>query len=253
MTVSAYGIRVARDAFPNYTPQRIYMPLHSKIYEDRGKMFPVLIIDEAHQAKNPDSLLSKAIQNLRYHHAFLLTATPIHKSWNDLGGMILLLPGSPFKSFKHFQRVFPMPPPARNEVGRKGLREPFSTVLIELLNGMILARPKSVPDLQSCEQSIPLAEKDADTTHPLDQEFRRSDSDEHVSQPLPTHEELHKAIEDCNAQWKASGVTPYLGNTGLRSKEPLMQRGESEEANNSNEDNGDSDNDNHSDGMDLDA
>lgn len=114
-------------------------------------MFPVIIIDEAHDAKNADLLLSQAIRNLPYHHAFLLTATPVYNSWNDLGGILLLLPWSPFKSFEHFRRVFPVPPPAPNEVGRKGPQEPFFTVLIELLSGVVLARAESVLDFLEWE------------------------------------------------------------------------------------------------------
>ncbi|KAM0212206.1 hypothetical protein ACHAPA_007371 [Fusarium lateritium] len=125
MTVSAFGIQVARKSFPGHKQQHIHMPLHSKMYKDRGRMGTVLIVDEAHDAKNADSLLSNAIRTIRYHYAFLLTATPIYNSWNDLGGIILLLPGSPFSPFDHFRRVFPVPPPAPNEVGRKA-REPFS-------------------------------------------------------------------------------------------------------------------------------
>jgi hypothetical protein len=120
MTVSAYGIRVANRMFPNHKHQRIHMPLHSQIYQDRGKMFPVLVIDESHDAKNADSLLSNTIRTLQYHHYFLLTATPVYNSWKDLGRINLLLPRSPFKSFEHFRHVFPVPPSAPNEVGRKG-------------------------------------------------------------------------------------------------------------------------------------
>jgi hypothetical protein len=80
MTVSAYGIRVANKAFPKFKHKHIHMPLHSKVYEDRGKMVTVLITDEAHDAKNGDSLLSNAARTLRYHHAFLLTAIPVCNS-----------------------------------------------------------------------------------------------------------------------------------------------------------------------------
>lgn len=148
---SAYGIRVANTMFPNQSYQRIHLPLHSEIFQDREKMFPVIIIDEAHDAKNAGLLLSQAIRNLPYHHAFLLTATPVYNSWNDLGGILLLLPRTPFESFEYFRRAFRIPPSDLNEVGRKGPQEPLFTVLIELLSGVILARPESVSNFVEYE------------------------------------------------------------------------------------------------------
>ncbi|KAM0246298.1 hypothetical protein ACHAP5_004771 [Fusarium lateritium] len=64
MAVSAFGLQVARKSFPGHKQRYIHMPLYSKMYKDRGKMFPVLIVDKAHDAKNADSLLSNAIRTM---------------------------------------------------------------------------------------------------------------------------------------------------------------------------------------------
>ncbi|KIL83832.1 hypothetical protein FAVG1_12982 [Fusarium avenaceum] len=63
---SAHGIRVANTMFLNQNYQHIHLPLHSEIFQNKEKVFPVIIIDEAHDAKNADLLLSQAVRNLPY-------------------------------------------------------------------------------------------------------------------------------------------------------------------------------------------
>ncbi|QPC66833.1 hypothetical protein HYE67_009064 [Fusarium culmorum] len=146
-TVESHGIETARKLFPNYQHKTIPQPLHSKRYQLMDQQFPVLIVDEAHDAKNPESLYHQAIIRLSYHNAFLLTATPIFNTWYDLNGILMLLPGSPFKSDDDFRRIFPVPPPFPSQVGRNGPEGPFLRLLQHLISGTILARPKSISDI----------------------------------------------------------------------------------------------------------
>lgn len=151
----AYGVNidVAKRCFPKYIHKRKPQPLHSGLYRYLNQQFSVLILDEAHDARNPDSLLYAAVQSLDYLHAFLLTATPLYNSWNDIGGILTLLPGSPFMSFEHFRHIFPLPPVADEaEVGRKGPEEPILSLLVHLIQGCVLARPKAVLGLKQFRQ-----------------------------------------------------------------------------------------------------
>jgi hypothetical protein len=134
----------------------VHQPLHSKDYWNLNQLFPILIVDEVHDAKDPESLYHKAIMELAYHNTFLLTATPIFNTWHDVGGILLLLPGSPFKSIEEFRRVFPITPPYQGEVGRKGPEGHFLQLLKHFLSRIILYRPKSVlicPHEEHCKKA----------------------------------------------------------------------------------------------------
>ncbi|OBS27179.1 hypothetical protein FPOA_01120 [Fusarium poae] len=146
-TVKTSGIQEAEELFPKYHHKKIHMPLHSPQYRWLNRLFPVLIVDEAHDARNPESIYHQAIRELPYHNAFLLTATPIFNTWRDIGGILLFLPGSPFKSVDDFRRVFAIPPSLQGQVGRKGPEGPFIRLLQHLVSGAVLARPNSVSDL----------------------------------------------------------------------------------------------------------
>ncbi|PCD45426.1 hypothetical protein AU210_000860 [Fusarium oxysporum f. sp. radicis-cucumerinum] len=153
----AYGVNidVAKRCFPKYIHKRKPQPLHSGLYRYLNQQFSVLILDEAHDARDPDSLLYAAVQSLDYLHAFLLTATPLYNSWNDIGGILTLLPGSPLMSFEHFRHIFPLPPlEDEAEVGRKGPEEPILSLLIHLIQGSVLARPKAVLGLKQFRQHV---------------------------------------------------------------------------------------------------
>ncbi|KAF5676943.1 global transactivator [Fusarium heterosporum] len=80
VSVITHGIHAAKEMFKGYRHNRLSKPLHNERYEDTDKAFSVLIFDEAHDAKNEDSILSEAIRALSYKYAFLVTATPIFNS-----------------------------------------------------------------------------------------------------------------------------------------------------------------------------
>lgn len=147
LIANTYDIALAREMCPGIRERRIKVPLHSELYQEWNKRIPVVIFDEAHDFKNEDTLAHKAALSLDYHHAFLLTATPMYNSWTDVGGIVSLLPGSPFLGLDHYKRTFAAMPPEINSVARKGPEGPFHDMMIEFLRGLIVARPKAVLQL----------------------------------------------------------------------------------------------------------
>lgn len=144
LIANTYDIALAREMCPGILERRIKVPLHSELYQEWNRRIPVIIFDEAHDYKNEETLAQKAALSLDYHHAFLLTATPMYNSWTDVGGIVSLLPGSPFLDLDHYKRTFAAMPPDINSVARKGPEGPFYNMMIEFLRGIIVARPKSV-------------------------------------------------------------------------------------------------------------
>ncbi|CEI64840.1 hypothetical protein FVEN_g3338 [Fusarium venenatum] len=151
-TVKSDGIGAARKLFPKLNPKKLNMSTSTDLYHLRNRLFPVLIIDEAHDAKNPESQYHQAIRQIPCHNMFLLTATPIFNTWHDIRGILLLFPGSPFRSIDDFHRVFALAP-LHGKVGRGGPAGPFLILLRHLLSGVVVARPKSVTDLPPIHQN----------------------------------------------------------------------------------------------------
>jgi len=60
----------------------------------RGVAFSTVILDEAHDIKNPDSQIARVARSLVAEHRFVLTGTPIENSLRDLWSLMhFLLPG----------------------------------------------------------------------------------------------------------------------------------------------------------------
>jgi len=57
-----------------------YLPLHSRLYKQEGKIISTLILNKSHIAKKEDTQLNVAIRSLRYGHAFSLSRTPIYNT-----------------------------------------------------------------------------------------------------------------------------------------------------------------------------
>ncbi|KAM0196771.1 hypothetical protein ACHAPI_005652 [Fusarium lateritium] len=148
LIANAYDISLAREMCPGMKQEkRIKVPLHSELYREWNKRIPVVIIDEAHDFKNEETVAQKVALSLDYDHAILLTATPMYNSWKDVGGIVSLLPGTPFLDVDHYKRTFAAMPPGVNSVVQKGPEGPFFNMMAHFLRGTILARPKSVLNL----------------------------------------------------------------------------------------------------------
>ncbi|KAM5370284.1 hypothetical protein ACJZ2D_008580 [Fusarium nematophilum] len=124
------------------TLERPRVPLHSTYYDMISRNIAVLIVDEAHAAKHENSKLSEAIRTLKYHHALLLTGTPIYTNPKDFGSMLMLLPNPPFASASHFCDM----------LGTGTMPD----ILEKLVAALVLARPKTAPDPIYLDVSVSL-------------------------------------------------------------------------------------------------
>jgi hypothetical protein len=156
LIANTYDIALAREMCPGMRERRIKVPFHSKLYQEWNRRIPVVIFDEAHDYKNEETLAQKAALSLDYHHACLLTATPMYNSWTDVGGIVSLLPGSPFLDLDldHYKRTFAAMPPDISSVARKGPEGPFYAMMINFLRGIIVERSKSVLKLPTTIKEV---------------------------------------------------------------------------------------------------
>ncbi|KAM6528225.1 hypothetical protein FALCPG4_009226 [Fusarium falciforme] len=87
-TIHAFDIQVAQKRFPNRKMVRPSLPLHPWVYNGSNRNISVLILDESHDAQDESTLLNAAVRSLEYHHAFLISGTPMKNSWRDLAGPV---------------------------------------------------------------------------------------------------------------------------------------------------------------------
>jgi superfamily II DNA or RNA helicase len=107
--------------------------------------FAVLVADEVHQSKDPNSLRSRALRAMNVDFALALTGTPIENSWRDLWTLCdFSVPGR-LGTLREFQTAYP-PEGDVGEVGAK-LAETLSPVLIRRTRRDILDQ------LPSCSQT----------------------------------------------------------------------------------------------------
>lgn len=65
-----------------------------------------LIVDKAQNVKNLSSQAHQAIKELRYESIILISDTFITNRWDEIYGLIDLMPCNPFPSIHHFHHVF---------------------------------------------------------------------------------------------------------------------------------------------------
>jgi hypothetical protein len=127
------------------------LPLHSALYGKLKSEISILIVDEAHIAKNYDSQLNQAIRSLSCHHTFLLSGTPIPNQWHAILGQTVLLPGSPFKDKTHFESVCGMRSYSRLETTQRAIQsmdQSDGALKNQLIN--------AVRDYQPCHTALQL-------------------------------------------------------------------------------------------------
>ncbi len=71
----------------------------------RKRRAQYLIIDEAHEIRNSDSLRHKALAKLGTSRRLLLTGTPLHNNLQELCSLLYFLNPTLFGSFKSFENV----------------------------------------------------------------------------------------------------------------------------------------------------
>ncbi len=103
-----------------------------------GAPFACLVMDEAHQVKNPDSLTHKALFEIPARLKVAVTGTPVENSLTDLWGIFALLMPGLLGSRAQFERRFLREETTGEEKNRR------ITLLRNLVSPLILRRTKEM-------------------------------------------------------------------------------------------------------------
>lgn len=98
--------------------------------------FGVLIADEAHEAKDPSSLRSRALRAMRYDFGLALTGTPIENGWRDLWTVADFAAPGRLGTLKDFSREY-TPSGDVRDLGSR-LAETLAPVLVRRTRGTVL-------------------------------------------------------------------------------------------------------------------
>lgn len=123
--------------------------------------FRVLVVDEAHNLKNPSALHSKKIKSLRFTSAAALTGTPIENRLMDLWAVFSIIEPAVFGTRKEFAERFAEPIEARSDKAALGR-------LKKVLAPFMLRRLKSdeaissmLPEKKIIDKTAPLLPEQA--------------------------------------------------------------------------------------------
>lgn len=103
-----------------------------------GPDFACMVMDEAHQVKNPDSLTHKALAQIPARHKIAVTGTPVENRLSDLWGLFALLMPGLLGSRAQFERRF-----LREDAGEEERNRRIS-LLKNLVSPLILRRTKAM-------------------------------------------------------------------------------------------------------------
>jgi SNF2 family DNA or RNA helicase len=108
--------------------------------------FHHLILDESQYVKNPDSLIYKAVKQIRAQHKLALTGTPIENSLTDLWAQLNIVNEGVLGSLSSFQRAYIHPINKQNKVKEEAL--------LRIIAPFILRRTKNevAPELPELSQ-----------------------------------------------------------------------------------------------------
>ncbi len=102
--------------------------------------YDLIVVDEAHHLKNRNTVAWKFVNNLQKKYIFLLTATPVQNSMEELYNLITLLKPGQLKTYSYFKKTF---------VGDKeGLEAKNVGKLKELLSGVMIRNKRSDVDIK---------------------------------------------------------------------------------------------------------
>ena len=104
----------------------------------QGPPFAALVMDEAHQVKNPDSLTHKALSQIPARLRIAVTGTPVENHLTDLWGLFALLMPGLLGSRSQFERRFLREETSGEERNRR------ITLLRNLVSPLILRRTKEM-------------------------------------------------------------------------------------------------------------
>lgn len=86
-----------------------YGTLRSDIKKIKDKEFEIAILDEAHNIKNINSQVHKAVMMLNAKHRFALSGTPIENSLSELYALFRFVNPGMFRSFNDFKNKYLIP------------------------------------------------------------------------------------------------------------------------------------------------
>jgi superfamily II DNA or RNA helicase len=104
----------------------------------QGPPFASLVMDEAHQVKNPDSLIHKSLSQIPARIRIAVTGTPVENHLTDLWGLFALLMPGLLGSRSQFERRFLREETSGEERNRR------ITLLRNLVSPLILRRTKEM-------------------------------------------------------------------------------------------------------------
>lgn len=161
-TIHDFDIHVAQKRFPNRKMERPSLPLHSELYKSWNQNIPVLILDESHDAHDESALLNAAVRSLEYHHAFLISGTPMKNSWRDLAGQSMILPGSPIQNMEKFDEIFKTAPSTSVDGNGSMPEGVVWNMFSSYFMGQIVSRPRSVPIIPDHMMQVTVPSKPQD-------------------------------------------------------------------------------------------
>ncbi|KAH7266586.1 hypothetical protein B0J15DRAFT_523996 [Fusarium solani] len=110
------------------------------------------------------SFLIKTFLNRQefYHHAFLISGTPMKNSWRDLAGQSMILPGSPIQNMEKFDEIFKTAPSTSVD-GTGSMPEGVVwNMFSSYFMGQIVSRPRSVPIIPDHMMQVTVPSKPQD-------------------------------------------------------------------------------------------
>ncbi len=97
----------------------------------------IVIVDEAHHCKNPQTKLWRLINSLQRRYMFLLTATPVQNNLVELYNLLTLLEPGHLQTAKEFKRQFVTRGSPRDPRNRQRLRELLGEVMIRNTRSLV--------------------------------------------------------------------------------------------------------------------
>jgi SNF2 family DNA or RNA helicase len=97
----------------------------------------IVIVDEAHHCKNPQTKLWRLINSLQRRFMFLLTATPVQNNLMELYNLLTLLEPGHLRTEKEFKRQFVTRGNPRDPRNRQRLRELLGEVMIRNTRSLV--------------------------------------------------------------------------------------------------------------------
>lgn len=128
-------------------PTRPNAVLHSSFWKELNLPIKRLVLDEAHLVNKRYGVRHKALKNLFYLSAIVISGTPAHNVWQNFSGLIDFLQGHPFHTHKLFLKAFSSVD-YEGRIGRPELDR--VRALQRFIQAFTIARPATIIKLKDC-------------------------------------------------------------------------------------------------------